>query len=213
MRLGKMVSIVLTVAAALAAGVAMAQGPSPEMARAKAAYRNIGGAAAVERARGYTSNYLQYSRAVPTVEPEVARDAADAIGDDITKAEKHFAWMRPKASKSGDKASLASLDVASNRHTNHSPSLPAPIRAAVQQDARPAGRPTARQVSDLRGSDPAPAGEGLNSESRGAHANIEDLRHRIDADEANLRTLRAQLQQRTDVYTGGLTEEQMRALD
>jgi hypothetical protein len=142
MRLVNMYSIVLTVAAALAAGVAMAQGRSTEVARAKAAYHNIGGAATVERAPGY-----------------------------------------------------------------------APIRAAVQQDARPAGRPTARPVSDLRGSDPAPVGEGLNSDGRGAHANIEDLRRRLDANEAELRTLRGQQQWRTDVYTGGLTEEQMRALD
>jgi hypothetical protein len=127
MRLVKMVSIVLTVAAGLAAGVAMAQGP-----RAKAAYRNIGGAAAVESARGYTTKYLQYSRAVPTVEPKMARDAADAIGEDITNAEKHFACRHTEASKSGDKVWLASSDVASNSHTNPGPSLPAPNCAVVQ---------------------------------------------------------------------------------
>jgi hypothetical protein len=109
MRMLKTVSFVLTVVTASA--IAMAQGPTSDVARAKAAYRNIGGGAAVESARGYTSNYLQYARAVPTVDPEIARDAADAIGDYITKAGKHFAWMRTEASKTGDKASLASLEV------------------------------------------------------------------------------------------------------
>jgi hypothetical protein len=211
MRIVKMVSIVLTVAAALVAGATMAQGPITEVARAKAAYRNIGGAAAMKTARGYTSNYLQYSKTVPTVDPKMARDAADANGDDIATAEKHFACRPTEASKSGDKASLASLDVASNSHTNLRPSLPAPNRAAVQQDARPAGSPTAQPVSDLRGRDPAPAGDRLNSDGREAHANIEDLRRRLDADEAELRILRAQLQRRADFYTGGQTEEQIKA--
>jgi len=105
------------------------------------------------------------------------------------------------------------LYVPSNSHANLSPSLPAPIRAAVQQDARPDGRLAVRPISDPRDRDPARAGEVLNSDGRGAPANIENLRRRIDADEAELRALRAQQQEQSGVNTGGLTEAQMRALD
>jgi hypothetical protein len=105
------------------------------------------------------------------------------------------------------------LCATSNSPANPSPVPPALIRAAVQQDARPAGRPTVQPISGLCGRDPAPAGECLNSDGRGSHANIEDLRRRLDADEAELRTLRAQLQQqRADAYTGGQTEEQRKAM-
>jgi len=72
----------------------------------------------------------------------------------------------------------------SNSPANLSPSPPAPIRAAVQQDARPVARPAVRLISDLPGRDPAPAGDRLNCDCRGLPS-----------------------------YTGGLTEEQMRAMD
>jgi hypothetical protein len=107
----RLLTAVAAIAALFAASVTMAQGPTSEVARARDAYRNNGAARAVESARGYTYDYRQYAKAVPTVEPTVARDAADAIGDYITKAEKHFGWMRTEASKTGDKTSLASLDV------------------------------------------------------------------------------------------------------
>ena len=62
-------------------------------------------------ARDYSQSYREYARTAPTqtVNPEVAREAADSIGQYITKAQKHLAWMRKQAS--GDKATLASLDV------------------------------------------------------------------------------------------------------
>lgn len=62
--------------------------------------------------------------------------------------------------------------------------LPAPIRGAVQQTARPAARPAVRPMSDPPSRDRAPAGEGRNSDGGGLPS-----------------------------YTGGLTEAQMRALD
>jgi hypothetical protein len=71
-----------------------------------------------------------------------------------------------------------------NSPVNLSHSVPAPIRVATRQDARPAGRPAVRTVSDRPACDPAPAGDGRNSVGRGLPS-----------------------------YTGGLTEEQMRALD
>ena len=44
------------------------------------------------------------------VNPEVAREAADSIGQYITKAQKHFAWMRKQAQASNDKETLTALD-------------------------------------------------------------------------------------------------------
>jgi hypothetical protein len=44
------------------------------------------------------------------VDPAVAREASDAIGDDIERIHRHVARMRAHAEKLGDKDSLASLD-------------------------------------------------------------------------------------------------------
>jgi len=44
------------------------------------------------------------------VDPQVAREASDAIGDDIERIQRHVARMRTHAEKLGDKDSLASLD-------------------------------------------------------------------------------------------------------
>lgn len=63
-------------------------------------------------ARDYSNYYTQYAQSVPAQDfnPEVAREAADAIGTYITKARRHMAWMRTHAKASDDKATLASLD-------------------------------------------------------------------------------------------------------
>jgi hypothetical protein len=175
MRLVKLVSVVLAVAAATVAATTQAQSITQ--------YGKAAWAAGIYPSGPNVDRYVGRAYAAPVYSAPVVASAPAADGRRAFSAE-------PTA-----------------------PQPPAPNRAEVQRDARPAGRPTARQVSDRHGSDPAPAGEGLNSDFRGAHANVEDLRRRIDADEANLRSLRARLQQRTDVYTGGLTEEQMRALD
>jgi len=51
----------------------------------------------------------------------------------------------------------------SSSPTNLSPPVPAPVRAAVQYDARPAARP----VSDRPSRGPAPAGDELKCDCRG----------------------------------------------
>ncbi len=48
-------------------------------------------------ARDYSGYYRQYAHSAQPVNPEVARDSADAIGTYITKAQRHFAWMRTQA--------------------------------------------------------------------------------------------------------------------
>ena len=42
--------------------------------------------------------------------PEVARAASDGIGDYITKAQKHFGYMRKQAEAGKDKETLTALD-------------------------------------------------------------------------------------------------------
>ena len=63
-------------------------------------------------ARETSQAYRQYVRTAPQqkVNPEVAKETADAIGDYITKAQKHMAWMRKQAESSNDKQALTSLD-------------------------------------------------------------------------------------------------------
>lgn len=71
-----------------------------------------GGAASrsMRGAREYSQAYRAYVQAAPAqkVNPEVAREAADSIGQYIAKSQKHMAWMRKQAA--GDKDTLASLD-------------------------------------------------------------------------------------------------------
>lgn len=77
-------------------------------------YNFYGGAAgrSMRGAREYAQSYREYVRTSPQqkVEPQVAKETADAIGDYITKAEKHFAWMRKQAQAGNDKETLTSLD-------------------------------------------------------------------------------------------------------
>lgn len=77
-------------------------------------YGFYGGAAgrSLNSARGYAQSYREYVRTAPQqkVEPQIAKETADAIGDYIGKAEKHFAWMRKQAQASNDKETLTALD-------------------------------------------------------------------------------------------------------
>lgn len=76
-------------------------------------YNFYGGSASrsMQSARDYSHDYRQYVESAPAqkVNPEVAKEAADSIGQYIVKAQKHMAWMRKNAA--GNKDTLASLDV------------------------------------------------------------------------------------------------------
>ncbi len=148
MRLVKMLSVVLVVAAATVAATTQAQSITQY---AKAAW-----AAGVYPGGPNVGRYFGRAYAAPVYSAPLVAAAPAADGRRAFSAEPTA--LQPAA----------------------------PIRAEVQRDARPVGRP----------------------------ASFEDLRRRIDADEAALRAVRAQLrQEQADVYTGGLTEAQMRALD
>jgi hypothetical protein len=105
-------TLVVLAIVALSAASALAQRDAGSKIRGE--YNFYGGAAgrSMRGAREYAQSYREYVRTAPQqkVEPQVAKEAADAIGDYITKAEKHFAWMRKQAQTANDKETLTSLD-------------------------------------------------------------------------------------------------------
>ena len=103
--------VLMAVAVLGAADSAFAQRDAGSKIRGE--YNFYGGAAgrSMRSAREYSHDYRQYVQTAPAtkVNPEVAKEAADSIGDYIAKSQRHTAWMRKQAS--GDKETLASLDV------------------------------------------------------------------------------------------------------
>jgi hypothetical protein len=67
---------------------------------------------AVERSASATIISAPAAEASPhgEVDPQVAREASDAIGDDIEKIQRHVGRMRTHAEKLGNKEALATLD-------------------------------------------------------------------------------------------------------
>jgi hypothetical protein len=103
--------LLLGVSLILGATAAFAQAPAGAKQRGEYNFYSGAASSALRSARDYSSNYQQYTRSAQTVNPAVAKETADAIGDYIAKAEKHFAYMRKQAQAGSDKAALASLDV------------------------------------------------------------------------------------------------------
>jgi hypothetical protein len=94
---------------------------------------------AMRGAREHSQYYRQYAQRAQPVNPEVAREAADTIGTYITKAQRHFAWMRTQAQASNDKETLTALDsidknlaaAAKSHHEMHDTCLKANVDAAA----------------------------------------------------------------------------------
>ena len=109
--------LVLTVVSALAiiAGghTVFAQRDAGSKLRGEYNFYGSSAGRSMRGARDYSRDYRQYARTAPAqkVNPEVAIEAADSIGQYITKAQKHMAWMRKQAQANDDKMALASLDV------------------------------------------------------------------------------------------------------
>lgn len=104
---------VLTVASIiLVTSMASAQAPAGAKQRGEYNFYGSSAGSAMRGARDSSAYYRQYTRTAPQqqVNPEVAREAADAIGTYITKARRHMAWMRQEAQASNDKETLTSLD-------------------------------------------------------------------------------------------------------
>ncbi len=90
---------------------ASAQSDATSKMRGEYNFRGGSASRSMRNAREYSHAYREYVRTpeVEKVEPEVAKETADAIDQYIVKSQKHMAWMRKHAG--GDKATLASLDV------------------------------------------------------------------------------------------------------
>ena len=109
-------------------------------------YNFYGGSAArsMQSARESSLSYRDYVRTAPEqkVNVEVAKTAADSIGDYIGKAQKHMAWMRKQAETSNDKETLTSLtsidknlaDAAKSHADMHETCLKATVDGAATLD-------------------------------------------------------------------------------
>jgi Zn ribbon nucleic-acid-binding protein len=110
MKCARFITVVAALAVVSASASALAQSYLDGSAKARGDYGQASASRAMSSARGYAQDFSRYVQAAPKVDREVAMDTADAIGDYIPKAKKHFAWMRANAVKANDKATLTSLD-------------------------------------------------------------------------------------------------------
>src|SRR4051794_13288452 len=99
----RLLSVVAVLVVSVTAGIASAQSYLDAGAKARGDYGGSSASRSMGSARSYVQDYRRYATSVPKVDPEVAQDASDAIGGYITKAKKHFAWMRTNAQKANDK--------------------------------------------------------------------------------------------------------------
>lgn len=97
----KSAAIVAVLGFATAFGTSDALAQRDAGAKIRGEYDFYGGSASrsMRGARETSQAYRQYVRTSPQqkVNQEVAKEAADAIGGYITKAQKHMAWMRKQA--------------------------------------------------------------------------------------------------------------------
>jgi hypothetical protein len=104
---------VLTAVAAtvvLSVATAMAQSYLDASSKARGDYSSSSVSRLLGSARGSAQDYRDYANGSKKVDPEIAKDASDAIGDYIGKSKKHLAWMRASAQHGEDKETLTSLD-------------------------------------------------------------------------------------------------------
>jgi len=108
------VAMVAVVAMATLLGIPSAFAQRDAGSKIRGEYNFYGGAASrsMRGARETSQAYRQYVRTAPQqkVNQEVAKEAADTIGDYIAKAQKHMAWMRKQAEAGKDKQTLTALD-------------------------------------------------------------------------------------------------------
>lgn len=106
----KAISFCFLILAVLVASLNIAWAQPDAGAKARGEYNFYGSAAgrSMRSAYGHSRDFRQYAQSAPKANPEVAKEAVDSIGQYISKAQKHMAWMRKQAT--GDKAALASLD-------------------------------------------------------------------------------------------------------
>ena len=102
--------LLAVVAVIVTAESAFAQRDAGSKIRGESNFYGRSGGSAMRSAREHSTYYREYAEPVQKVNPEVAKEAADTIGNYITKAQKHMASMRKHAKATNDKETLASLD-------------------------------------------------------------------------------------------------------
>jgi len=104
--------MVVSMSSFVAVGTAMAETHARGTAKARGDYStNYWGQSAgrsVQHARDYSRGYQSYARQVPNVLPEIARQEAKGVGQNITAAQKQFGELRKATT---DKETLKSLDL------------------------------------------------------------------------------------------------------
>lgn len=123
----------------LPASTASAQRDAGSKIRGEYNFYGSSAGSAMRGARDYSQHYRQYARSAQPVNPEIARESADTIGTYITKAQRHFAWMRTQAQATNDKETLTALDsidknlaaAAKSHHEMHDTCLKANVDAAA----------------------------------------------------------------------------------
>lgn len=106
----KPVVVLTLLALTVPASTAYAQRDAGAKLRGEYGFYGGGAGTALRSARESSATYQQYGKSTQTVNPQVARDAADTIGTYITKANAHFAYMRKQAQAASDKDTLTALD-------------------------------------------------------------------------------------------------------
>jgi hypothetical protein len=100
-------ALVVTCATAIVAAQSYLDGS----AKARGDYGQSTVSRALSGARDSINEFRTYAKSASTIDPEVAKETSDAIGDYITKAQKHMVWMRKQAETGKDTETLASLDL------------------------------------------------------------------------------------------------------
>lgn len=92
--------------------VALAQRDAGAKMRGEYNFYGRSAGTSMRAARDYSLHYRDYAQSAPATEvnPEIAREATDMIGAYITKARRHFAWMRTQAEETKDQDTLTALD-------------------------------------------------------------------------------------------------------
>lgn len=121
----------LTAAVLLSAQGAFAQRDAATKARGEYNFHGNSASGSIRNARESSANYLEYARTSEQVNPELATETVDEIGQFITKAQKHMASMRKHAA--GDKQTLTALD-SIDKNLAQAAKSQAEMRATCHQD-------------------------------------------------------------------------------
>jgi len=103
--------VLVALATMLVTEPVFAQSDATSKMRGEYNFRGSSASRSMRNAREYSHAYREYAQTpqLEKVNPEVAKETSNSIGEYIPKAQKHMAWMRKQAA--GDKETLVSLDL------------------------------------------------------------------------------------------------------